>query len=216
MVPSGVPGGHERETARGYDGGVNDENTPLPKEKPALREWAKTRRATLDMAAVSARLVARLTALPEFETARDVLLYLAMPGEVNVEGLLAFGGDPQRRFYVPRCAPKRRLAVCRYVPGETPLIHVPPFNIREPDPARVGETDPVALDLVVVPALLLAEGGDRLGYGGGYYDRFLPRLSPNCVRVGVLPGALVLSRLPRDPWDVPLNVVVTEAGVLRP
>ena len=164
------------------------------------------------MAAASSLLVARLAALPQFKAARDVLLYLAMVGEVNVEGLLAFGGD--HRFYVPRCAPKRRLAVYRYVPGETSLQNVPPFGIREPDPAQTPEADPAALDLVVVPALLLSETGDRLGYGGGYYDRFLPRLSPACVTVGALPDALVTPVLPRDAWDHPLDVVVTETRVL--
>jgi len=185
---------------------------PNAGNKPALREWAKTRRAGLDRVAASLLLVARLAALPQFKAACDVLLYLAMPGEINVEDLLTLGGD--RRFYVPRCAPKRSLAVCRYVPGETFLRNVPPFGIREPDPAQTPEADPAALDLVVVPALLLSETGDRLGYGGGYYDRFLPRLSPACVTVGALPDALVLPVLPRDSWDYPLDVVVTETRVL--
>jgi 5-formyltetrahydrofolate cyclo-ligase len=119
---------------------VEQEETEPPEDKPALREWAKARRARLDMAASSACIVARIAALPQFGAARDVLLYLALPGEVNVEGLLAFA-DGTRRFYVPRCAPKRRLAVHRFVPGETPLVNVPPFGIRELDPAR-GGNDP--------------------------------------------------------------------------
>jgi len=196
---------------------VNEDDPPLPKDKPALREWAKKRRAQLDMAAASARLVRRLAALPEFARARNVLIYLALFGEVNVEGLLAQNGDG-RRFYVPRCAPKRRLAVHRFVPGETPLVSVAPFGIREPDTAaaaRLPETDPAILDLIIVPALLFSERGDRLGYGGGYYDRFLPRRAPGCACVGALPGALVLPRLPRDSWDQKINVIVTETRILR-
>ncbi len=104
----------------------------------------------------------------------------------------------------------------RYVSGETPLINVAPFGIREPDPAWVREADPAVLDMVVVPALFLSEDGHRLGYGGGYYDRFLPRLSPACITVGALPDALVLRRLPRDAWDVPLNIVLTESQKLTP
>jgi 5-formyltetrahydrofolate cyclo-ligase len=192
---------------------VNEDNTPLLEDKSVLRGWAKARRAGLDMAALSTVLVARLAALPEFKAARDVLLYLAMAGEINVEGLLALG-DGRQRFYVPRCAPKRRLAVYRYVPGETPLINVPPFGIREPD--RANEANPAALDLVVVPSLLLSEGGDRLGYGGGYYDRFLPRLRSACITVSALPDALITPRLPRDPWDIPVDVVVTETRLLPP
>lgn len=195
---------------------MNENDLSLPKEKLALREWAKTRRASLDMAAVAARLAVRLAALPEFARARNVLIYLALPGEVNVEELCAQNGDG-RRFYVPRCAPRRRLAVYRFMPGETPLVSVPPFGIREPDPAaHVPETDPAVLDLLIVPALLLSERGDRLGYGGGYYDRFLPRRAPGCACVGALPDALVLPWLPRDSWDQKMDVIATETHILRP
>lgn len=190
---------------------------PDTPDKPALRAWAKRRRADLDPGVLSQHLVERVAALPEFVAARHVLLYLAMPDEVNVEGLLSLAdnADQQRRFYVPRCAPQRRLAVHPFTPGQTPLVARPPFGIREPDPQRVPEADPAALDLVIVPALVLSEQGDRVGYGGGYYDRFLPRLAPGCALVGALPGALVLPQLPCDDWDIPLDVVVTETRIWR-
>lgn len=173
-----------------------------PPDKPALRDWAQARRRS----ATPPDLTAPLRALPEFAAARDVLIYLAMPGEVNVEELAS---DATKRFYAPRCAPKRRLAVHPFVPGETPL-RPGPFGIREPANA---EADPSVLDLIVVPALLLSRNGDRLGYGGGYYDRFLPKT--RAVTVGVLPEIGILDALPRDPWDVPLGIVVTEKSVYR-
>jgi 5-formyltetrahydrofolate cyclo-ligase len=128
---------------------------------------------------------------------------------VTVEALLSSGAGEAKQFYVPRCAPKRRLAIHPYVPGQTPL-RAGPFGIREPDPAQVPEAEPGILDMVVVPAVMLSETGDRLGYGGGYYDRFLPRLPESCVRLGALPEALVRPSFPRDPWDAPLDIIVTE------
>jgi 5-formyltetrahydrofolate cyclo-ligase len=179
-----------------------------------LREWAKRRRAGMDWDALSKPLVERLAALPELIAARDVLLYLAMPGEVRVEALAENAARRERRWYAPRCAARRRLAIHPYTPPVTALRRGP-FGIREPDPGQTPEADPLTLDLVVVPALLLSERGDRLGHGGGYYDRFLPRLAPGCVTVGVLPETLVLPELPRDAWDQRLQVVVTEAQVRR-
>jgi 5-formyltetrahydrofolate cyclo-ligase len=186
----------------------------IPADKPALRQWAQERRAALDMVALSAVLADRVRALPEFAVARHILLYLAMPGEVNLEGLLT---DAERRWYVPRCAPKRRLAVHPFHPEETPL-RAGPFGIREPDPAQVPEADPSVLDAVLVPGLLLSRDGWRLGYGGGYYDRFLPRLRPDCRRIGVLPDALTLPTAPPgllDSWDALLDLLVTESEVFR-
>lgn len=179
-------------------------------DKPALRRWAKERRSQLDLPALSAILRERLTALPEWRTARRTLLYVPLPGEVD---LLPLTQDSTRRWHLPRCAPGRRLAIHPFVPGESSLI-AGPFGLLEPDPA-VGETDPQTLDLVVVPALSLSENGARLGYGAGYYDRFLPHLSPRCVRVGALPDALLRPELPSDPWDIPLDCVVTETRCFR-
>lgn len=191
--------------------------SPMPPDnKSDLRLQARERRAALDMTTLSDRLITRLISLPEYIAARHLLLYLRMPGEVNVESLLSFQ-DVERHWYIPRCAPKRRLAVHPFVLGETPL-RPGPFGIREPDPDQVPEADPSLLDAVIVPALLLAQDGWRLGYGGGYYDRFLPKLRPDCRRIGVLPDALVLSTTPPnliDPWDAPLDVIVTESAIFR-
>jgi 5,10-methenyltetrahydrofolate synthetase len=189
----------------------------LPTDKPALRRWALDRRAGLDMEAQTRVLTARLAALPEFQAARHVMVYLAMPGEVRAEDVIAqvlAAEGEGRHWYAPRCAPKRRLAVHPYTPGETPL-RAGPFGIREPDPDQVAEEQPGTLDLVVVPGLLYSERGERLGYGGGYYDRFLPRLSPDCVTVVLTPDELVVPSLPADPWDVPIRVVLTPSRELR-
>ncbi|MES2460936.1 MAG: 5-formyltetrahydrofolate cyclo-ligase [Armatimonadota bacterium] len=183
-------------------------------EKAALRTQAGTIRQTLDFASITTALCQRIAALPEYQSAWHVLIYLAMPDEVVIEGIIGLGASDGKQFYVPRCAPERRLAVHTYVPGETAL-RPGPFGIREPDPKQVSEADPNVLDLVIVPAVMLSEQGDRLGYGGGYYDRFLPKLRPSSIRIGALPDALVSPTLPRDPWDVPLNLIVTEQQILH-
>jgi len=182
----------------------------FPADKPAWRKWARERRAGLDIDALTTALVANLRALPAFAAARHVLLYLAMSGEVRVEE--AWAPDDGKSWYAPRCAPKRRLAVHPYVPGETPL-RAGPFGIREPDPTLTPEAeDPALLDLVIVPGLVFSERGGRIGYGGGYYDRFLPRTRPDCLRVVVAPSPLVVPDLPADPWDAPVDLLVTENG----
>jgi len=181
-------------------------------ERTRLRAGATARRATLDLPTLSAEITGRIAVMPEFLAARIVLLYLALPGEVNVEALATVN---DRTFLAPRCASEGRLTLHRYVPGVTPLVRGP-FGIREPDPAGAPEAEASSVDLVIVPALLLSEQGDRLGYGGGYYDRLLPTLRPDCVRLGALPEALIVPMLPVQPWDMPVQIVVTEARIRRP
>jgi 5-formyltetrahydrofolate cyclo-ligase len=74
-----------------------------------------------------------------------------------------------------------------------------------------GDVDPTHLDVVVVPGLAFTVDGRRLGQGGGHYDRFLPRLRPDCVTVGAAFAEQIVDELPTDPHDVRLDLVVTDA-----
>ena len=72
-----------------------------------------------------------------------------------------------------------------------------------------------SLDAVVVPGLAFDRAGNRLGRGAGVYDRFLASLPPTTLRIGLIPSALLVDRLPTDPHDVPMHAVVTEHGIVR-
>ncbi len=68
-------------------------------------------------------------------------------------------------------------------------------------------------DIIIMPLLGFDSRGTRLGYGGGYYDRTLAGLGKKPLLVGLAFAAQELDEIPREPHDVPLDVIVTEAGV---
>ncbi len=178
-----------------------------PLSKAQWREWARASREPLD----TVPLLERLLALPEYVAARHVLLYLALPGEIVVETFAGTPGD--KTFYAPRVAPRRVLTVHWYVPGQTPLVQNA-WGLREPAP-DVPEISPDTLDLVIVPGLCFDELGNRVGYGGGYYDRFLPRLRAGCITVGVAGENAVVPTLPTESHDVPVFIIVTQERTFR-
>ena len=73
-----------------------------------------------------------------------------------------------------------------------------------------GDVDPATLDVVVVPGLAFTPDGGRLGQGGGHFDRFLLRLRPDCVTVGVCFREQLLEQLPTAAHDVHVDHVVTD------
>ncbi|MEO1059717.1 MAG: 5-formyltetrahydrofolate cyclo-ligase [Actinomycetota bacterium] len=83
---------------------------------------------------------------------------------------------------------------------------------------RVPEDDPPPSwpDAVIVPGIAFTSSGDRLGQGGGWYDRFLSEVRTDCVTVGVCFFEQVVDDLPIEPHDVRVDVVVTERGVVQP
>jgi 5-formyltetrahydrofolate cyclo-ligase len=175
--------------------------TPSPKaSKTEWRTWALEARQGLDLPSLSVGLCERLLMELRDTPGREILLYAATVCELEV--LTLAHRLPEKRFYLPRCAPSRRLAIHAY---PCPLV-LSRFGIREPE-ATLPEVSPVILDMVLVPALVLDTRGFRLGYGGGYYDRFLPRLRDDCRTVGIAP--FVVEELPTDSWDVPVGDLLT-------
>jgi len=136
---------------------------------------------------------------------RTVFLYSPLPGEPDVTGL---GKDPTKTWGLPRCVGDR--LVWHVWPRGAPLQRGR-FGIGEPDPA--WPILPIAAaDAILIPALLGDRRGHRLGWGGGFYDRALP--AARGWRIGVLFAEFVVDALPVDPWDVPLDAIVTETAWL--
>jgi 5-formyltetrahydrofolate cyclo-ligase len=89
------------------------------------------------------------------------------------------------------------------------------YGLLEPrvSPGAVGLRS--GFDLVVVPGMAFDAMGRRLGKGYGYYDRFLSGLAGSAVTVGLAFSRQLLPEVPVDAWDVPVDAVVTEDGVIR-
>jgi len=84
------------------------------------------------------------------------------------------------------------------------------YGILEPAPGKYTALDPAELDAVVVPGACFDLAGYRIGYGGGYYDRFLPRLRADCMTIGFGYDWQVVPALSPDPWDQPLSHLATD------
>ena len=84
--------------------------------------------------------------------------------------------------------------------------------VVQPSPHKDADSpaSPSDLDVVVVPGLAFTPGGDRLGQGGGWYDRLLPLLADDCVRIGVCFTEQLVEELPIEPHDARLHVVLTD------
>ncbi len=150
--------------------------------------------------------------LPEVGTAAVVMLFWSFGSEPPTAPLLAALHDRGVLTALPRIAGDA-LVVRSYVPGE-PLTETS-FGAREPlEGARL---DPTAVDLVVVPGVAFDRQGRRVGYGGGFYDRFLLSTRPDAVRVAIAFEVQVVDHdLPSGPFDLPVGIVVTEDRTLRP
>lgn len=184
--------------------------------KAELRERLRARRQRLDplhqrrAAQRLARLVARAAF---FRRARRLAFYLPNDGEIDPTPLLRLAAAAGKEIYLPRLDRRRRLQFARWRPGE-PLVR---NRYGIPEPRRGPTTPATRLDLIFVPTVGFDRSGRRLGMGGGFYDRTFARPRPHRrpLLVGLAHHFQECAQLPADPWDVGLDLVVTDRGLRR-
>jgi len=144
---------------------------------------------------------------------RKVALYSAVRGEVGTDrirdGYLATGS----RLFYPRVAADGNLSFFPH--GEGDGWEPGRFGVREPVVRDGSEGTRNGFDLVLVPGMAFDPLGRRLGKGYGYYDRFLSGLVPPAVVVGLAFFWQLVPEVPVESWDVPVDAVVTDEGVIR-
>lgn len=144
-----------------------------------------------------------------FQHSQTILTYMPIKGEVDLTALL--DRHPEKNWILPRIIPEEdhRMVFHTYDPHRL-VQH--PFGMAEPA-ADLPIVPANEIELALVPGLAFDRRGWRLGYGGGYFDRFLKDFSG--VSVGVIFQALWMGELPYGPHDVPMQWILTEAGIFE-
>ncbi len=149
-----------------------------------------------------------LLSLEELCRARVILLYYPVRGEPDLIPLVRSLLKAKKEIAFPRVEGD---SLTLYTVSDLGSLRRGRFGIPEPvDGKRV---DPADVDLAVVPGVIFDRRGYRIGFGKGYYDRLLSGVG--FLKVGVAYSFQVLEEIPRDPWDVPVDIVVTEEEVIR-
>lgn len=190
------------------------------KSRRALRaEMRRARRAVsrAERARKAECLARLLSGWLRVRQARTVACYLANDGEMNLAPVMARLRASGARLFLPALHGD----VLWFLPFEpdTPLV-VNRFGIAEPEPAASRRCRAPDLDLVLVPLVAFDSAGNRLGMGGGFYDRTFRYLRDRRVwkrprLVGIAYELQRLDALPSRPWDVPLHGVATEKHLYR-
>lgn len=172
--------------------------------KTNLRKWARAQRRGLVHAAISAAICQHLATWLAQQQASQILVYWAMQDEPDLAPLVNLW---PARYFLPRMEGANLVVHS----ADEPLLEHS-WGLREPL-ATAPRLPADQLDAVLIPCLAADWEGYRLGYGKGYYDRFVAQLPGHIPTVGVVAQELVLARLPRDDWDQPLKFLATQQGI---
>ena len=185
----------------------------IDSEKKELRRRVRSQLAALtreELSQSDGALFARFLALPQVEEAKTIFAFWGIPGkEPDTAQLIRELLRRGKTVGLPRMLPDHRMEVRRYDPDK-PLVTVS-FGISEPGedcPLLEGED----IGLALVPAVCYDRRGYRLGFGGGYYDRWLEPFEG--FRAGLCRGAVLQDRVPTERHDAKVDMLLTETESL--
>lgn len=177
------------------------------RKKKELRQVVLQRRMELtgDMAArLSGIICAKVCSLDCFATATDICLYMPVRNEVDVTRLMEPAKKQGKRIWLPKVAEDKMEFY--FYDGSVPLV-LGKYNIREPRSDK--RLQPDGNTLVIMPGAVFAPDGSRIGYGGGYYDRYLKQY-PACRTIAVCYHFQILEKIPVENHDYKADMVISE------
>lgn len=184
-----------------------------------LRHRNRELRAGLDadaLARAAAALCVRLVELPAYREAQRIAAYFAVNGEIDLAPLIEDALDAGKQVYLPNLD-RETLRFSPYFREQKMRINR--YRLPEPDVGDEEMLEPRELDLVFAPLVAFDAARNRIGMGGGFYDRsFAFRREPGCDRpllIGVAHELQRVESLVPQPWDVRLDMVITDQAVYR-
>lgn len=168
-----------------------------------------------ERAVFSRKIVDSVMGLPVFQKTARVFIYCSYQSEVETWDLIRRCLAAGKAVSVPLTAPQEsRMSAVVVTDPARDLI--PGYRgILEPNPATsLRLQSPSQIDAAIIPGAVFDRAGNRLGYGGGYYDRFLSGAAVQALRIGLAFSVQVADRLPALPHDAPMDWLITEQETL--
>ena len=190
---------------------MNKDTTTTAEKKAFLRAHFKELRKGISNESrflLDTALFSNVAALPQFKEANTVLCYYPVKGEPNIIPLIKHAIKLGKRVAFPISHEKERHLSFHSV-SDISELSIGTYGIPEPTSTAPEITD-FENSLCIVPALAFDTQGRRLGYGGGYYDRFLSGFRG--VSLGLAYSFFLVDELPTDEHDALVDIILTEKG----
>ena len=155
-----------------------------------------------------------LLGLECIKAAKTIMAYVDMPKEVKtdiiINTLLNMGKD----VAVPVCVPASYELIASKILSldEFKSVH---YRGLEPQTEYLRPMAPDTFDVILVPGSAFDVYGNRIGHGKGYYDRFLSKVPQETLKIGLAFDYQILPRLPVEHYDIPVNCIITERGIIQ-
>lgn len=184
-------------------------------DKEQLRTDMKTKLKNISQTEkyeIESRLFDQLFLSDFWEDAKVIGITISQLFEWNTQPIIEEAWRVEKTVVVPKCYPKQK-ELKFYKFRSNNQLEVVYFNLLEPIPKASNLVDNDLIDLLIVPGLIFDKQGYRIGFGGGYFDRFLVSF-PN-KSLSIVSNIQLVDHIPTEEFDIPVQHLITETGIIK-
>lgn len=187
----------------------------MKNEKCKIRQRILTKRRNLDKSYVenvSKKIYQRLKNISEYQKARTIMFYVSKDNEVETHKMIEDTIKIGKHVCVPYTDRLNKRIYPVMIKDLEKDLELGSFGVLEPK--KKNKTDTNFIDLIITPGIAFDKDGYRLGWGKGYYDRFLGETG-KVPKIGLAFEFQIVPKLPRDRHDIPVDMVITEKRLIK-
>lgn len=182
------------------------------RNKTKLKRDAQTRE---EINRKSKIIIDKLISTQEYKKSKFIFVYVSFGKEVKTHKFIKKVLKEGKRIGVPLTNINTKEMICSEIKDFDKELGIETFGILEPKKKYVRKVRIDKMDLVIVPCVAFDKRCFRVGYGGGFYDRFLKILKPDIPKIGLAFKLQMINSVPIDEYDISLNTVITEKNVYK-
>lgn len=182
--------------------------------KTAIRDMISSKRQSLTGKYISEKSITiaeKFFSTNEYKKSKNILAYYPFRNEIDTTAIITGSLNDNKKIILPKVF-KKDLKLF-YVDNPEEQLSSGSFGIMEPLESKCKTAERDVLDIVIVPGLAFDRNFNRIGYGGGFYDRFLKNIKKSIIKIALCFDFQLLSSVPNTENDIKTDIVITEKKV---
>jgi len=184
-------------------------------DKKTFRKEILTKREILYSAEIDNRIIDRFYQTSLYKESEWIMIYVSFGTEIKTHDLIKKMMSEGKKIVVPICETATHTLILSQLHDFENDLQAGHWGILEVKEDKIDRVSPDVLDLVVMPGMAFTEKGERMGFGGGYYDRFLEILPKTVKTVALIREDFIYNEIPIEPHDKNVDYIITEDRMLQ-
>ncbi len=190
---------------------INEKKSVLRKKVIQLRDQL-TKEEIMEKSSLIAE---HLYKMASYRNAKAVMFFISFGSEVDTRPMVEETISRGKQALAPKAIKDTRDLIPSQILNWEKDLSPGAYNIPEPEEETLRPREPEIIDLLIVPGVAFDHEKRRLGYGGGYYDRFISLLNPKTPLVALSFELQIISEVPADKWDRRVDYIITEKRIIN-